>query len=129
MIRTLRGKVQRYGPYSRAVQSQYDHRMGARSGLGQTSHTAENIPMNGMSRISSILGRSCQINHALLPMAATQGLRVDDLPGHLKALRAVGVPHRRDDRECDQTLQPGFAGSPEAEEIVRDMGKQRMSRI
>jgi cytochrome c oxidase cbb3-type subunit II len=61
MIRTLRDEVERYGPYSLAVESKYDHpSSGDRSGPGRTSRaSATNIRTNGMSGTSTTRGRSC----------------------------------------------------------------------
>jgi len=96
MIRTLQDEVDRYGPYSLAVESQYDHpqlwgskRTGpdlARLG-GKYSdhwHTAHLINPRDVVPESKMPGYG---------FLARTPLRLDDLPLHLKALRAVGVPY------------------------------------
>ena len=62
MIRTTRDEVERYGHYSLAAESMYDHPFsGAPSAPGRTWRaSAANIPTNGRSRISSIRARWCR---------------------------------------------------------------------
>lgn len=96
MIRTLQDEVERYGHYSLAVESQYDHpmlwgskRTGpdlARAGGKYTNtwHVAhlvnprDVVPQSNMPRYSWLLNTP---------------LRTDDLSGHLAAMQAVGVPY------------------------------------
>ena len=53
MIRTLRDEVERYGPYSLAVESKYDHPMlwGSKRTGPDLPASAANIPTPGMSPI------------------------------------------------------------------------------
>jgi cytochrome c oxidase cbb3-type subunit II len=96
MIRTLRDEVERYGPYSLAVESKYDHPM-----LWGSKRTGPDIARIG--------GKYSDIWHAehlynprdLVPESVMPAyrwlsrtrLRTDDLGAHLTALRAVGVPY------------------------------------
>ena len=96
MIRTLRDEVERYGPYSLAVESQYDHPMlwgSKRTGpdlarIGEKYSDAwhvahlvdprEVVPESNMPAYSFLLGET---------------LEVESLPDRLRALRRVGVPY------------------------------------
>ncbi len=99
MIRTLRDEVDRYGPYSLAVESKYDHPMlwgskrigpdlarigGKYSDEWQAAHLRDP---------RSVVPQSIMPRYAFL---ADTPLRVDDLGLHLTALRRVGVPYADD---------------------------------
>lgn len=99
MIRTLRDEVERYGPYSLAVESKYDHPM-----LWGSKRTGPDL-----ARIGGKYSDEWHVAHlanprAVVPPSIMPGyawmqrtpLRVDDLGRHLKALRKVGVPYTRD---------------------------------
>jgi cytochrome c oxidase cbb3-type subunit II len=96
MIRTLRDEVERYGPYSLAVESKYDHPM-----LWGSKRTGPDL-----ARIGGKYSDEWQVQHlndprsvvpqSVMPSYARLGrnpLRTDDLSNHLKAMRAVGVPY------------------------------------
>ena len=96
MIRTLADEVDRYGPYSRAVESQYDHPMlwgSKRTGpdlarIGQKYSDAWHVAhlMNPRDvRPTSIMPRYSWL--------ARNQLRIDDLGLHLAALQKLGVPY------------------------------------
>ena len=96
MIRTLRDEVERYGPYSLAVESQYDRpmlwgskrtgpdlaRIGAK--YSDTWHVAH------LNNPRDVVPESNMPAYAFLSRTA---LRMDDLPEHLAAQRALGVPY------------------------------------
>src|SRR5690625_3112008 len=96
MIRTLRDEVERYGPYSLAVESQYDHphlwgskRTGpdlARIGGRYTDewHVAHLINPRDVSPNSVMPG---------YPWLARNTLNIEDLDLHLRANQRVGVPY------------------------------------
>src|SRR5499433_716620 len=96
MIRTLRDEVDRYGPYSLAVESKYDHpfqwgskRTGpdlARIG-GKYSDEWHVVHLNNPR---AVVPESVMPAYAWL---STTELRTDDMPLHLKAQRRVGVPY------------------------------------
>ncbi|VIO76312.1 hypothetical protein CI1B_63450 [Bradyrhizobium ivorense] len=99
MIRTLRDEVDRYGPYSLAVESKYDHPM-----LWGSKRTGPDL-----ARIGEKYSDQWQVAHLINPrdvvpvsvMPAydwllSTDLRTDDLSAHLKAQRAVGVPYTDD---------------------------------
>jgi cytochrome c oxidase cbb3-type subunit 2 len=99
MIRTLRDDVDRYGHYSLAVESKYDHPM-----LWGSKRTGPDL-----ARLGGKYSDEWQIRHLMNPrdvvpqsimpaydwLASTQ-LRIDDLGEHLQAQRIVGVPYTDD---------------------------------
>ncbi|MDE2377920.1 cytochrome-c oxidase, cbb3-type subunit II [Bradyrhizobium sp.] len=96
MIRTLRDEVERYGPYSLAVESKYDHPM-----LWGSKRTGPDL-----ARIGGKYSDEWHVRHlnnprdvvpeSIMPaydfLSRTE-LRKDDLGEHLAALRKVGVPY------------------------------------
>jgi cytochrome c oxidase cbb3-type subunit II len=96
MIRTLRDEVERYGPYSLAVESKYDHPM-----LWGSKRTGPDL-----ARIGGKYSDEWQVEHLNNPRDVVSDsvmpaydwlsrtpLRTDDLGDHLWAQRAVGVPY------------------------------------
>jgi cytochrome c oxidase cbb3-type subunit II len=99
MIRTLRDDVDRYGHYSLAVESKYDHPM-----LWGSKRTGPDL-----ARIGGKYSDEWQVRHLenprdLVPPSVMPAytrlvrtpLRIDDLGLHLEAQRAVGVPYTED---------------------------------
>ena len=99
MIRTLRDEVERYGHFSLAVESKYDHPM-----LWGSKRTGPDI-----ARLGGKYSDEWHVRHLVDPrdvvpvsiMPSYRGLlhaelRVDDLSDHLVAQRAVGVPYTPD---------------------------------
>ena len=99
MIRTLRDEVERYGPYSLAVESKYDHPM-----LWGSKRTGPDL-----ARIGSKYSDEWHVAHLNNPRNVLSvsvmpayswllktRLRTDDLGAHLKAQRTVGVPYNED---------------------------------
>src|SRR5687767_8957123 len=99
MIRTLRDEVERYGPYSLAVESKYDHPM-----LWGSKRTGPDL-----ARVGGKYSDEWHLRHFIEPRALVpesvmppyrrllrNPLRTDDLVNHLKAQRAVGVPYTDD---------------------------------
>jgi cytochrome c oxidase cbb3-type subunit 2 len=96
MIRTLRDEVERYGPYSLAVESKYDHPM-----LWGSKRTGPDL-----ARIGGKYSDAWHVAHLNNPRDVTpesvmpaygwllrDELRTDDLGLHLAAQRKVGVPY------------------------------------
>lgn len=96
MIRTLKDEVDRYGPYSLAVESQYDHPM-----LWGSKRTGPDI-----ARLGGKYSDEWHVRHLVnprdvvpvsimprYPWLAEEPLRLDDLQGQLIAQKAVGVPY------------------------------------
>jgi cytochrome c oxidase cbb3-type subunit 2 len=99
MIRTLQDEVDRYGPYSLAVESQYDHPM-----LWGSKRTGPDL-----ARVGEKYSDDWQVRHLVDPRALVpesvmpqyaflldSPLETDSLPDRLAALRAVGVPYTDD---------------------------------
>lgn len=96
MIRTLRDEVERYGPYSLAVESQYDHPM-----LWGSKRTGPDIARIGGKysddwHVAHLIDPRHVVPESKMPaygwLARTR-LETDDLGLHLAALRKVGVPY------------------------------------
>jgi len=96
MIRTLRDEVERYGPYSLAVESKYDHPM-----LWGSKRTGPDL-----ARIGGKYSDAWHVAHLLDPRAVVpqsvmpaygwlnrSQLTINDLNLHLTAQRRVGVPY------------------------------------
>jgi cytochrome c oxidase cbb3-type subunit II len=128
MIRTLRDEVDRYGPYSLAVESKYDHPM-----LWGSKRTGPDL-----ARIGEKYSDSWHVAHlnnprdvvavSVMPAygwLATTELRTDDLTLHLKAQRAVGVPYTDDMIANAATDAAGQAApdSPLADGVTKRYGK------
>lgn len=96
MIRTLQDEVERYGPFSLAVESRYDHPM-----LWGSKRTGPDL-----ARIGDKYSDQWQVAHLIDPRAvvpeskmpayswlARTPLETENLGAHLDALRLVGVPY------------------------------------
>ncbi len=96
MIRTLRDEVERYGPYSLAVESKYDHPM-----LWGSKRTGPDLARVGGKysdewHVAHLINPRAVVPESVMPpyaWLARNELRTDNLGRHLKALRAVGVPY------------------------------------
>ncbi|SFD96771.1 cytochrome c oxidase cbb3-type subunit 2 [Sulfitobacter brevis] len=99
MIRTLRDEVERYGPYSLAVESKYDHPM-----LWGSKRTGPDLARVGDKysddwQVRHLINPRDLVPQSVMPQYAflqETPLRTDDLPGRLKALSMVGVPYTDD---------------------------------
>ena len=99
MIRTLRDEVERYGPYSLAVESQYDHPM-----LWGSKRTGPDLARVGGKysddwHVAHLINPRDVVPQSVMPRygwLARNTLRTDDLDRHLQAQRAVGVPYTED---------------------------------
>src|SRR5690606_13949503 len=96
MIRTLRDEVERYGPYSLAVESQYDH-----PHLWGSKRTGPDLARIGEKysddwHVAHLINPRDVVPESKMPGYAflvRTPLRIDTLPLHLQALRNVGVPY------------------------------------
>ena len=128
MIRTLRDEVERYGPYSLAVESKYDHPMlwgSKRTGpdlarLGNKYSDAWHVAH--MNNPRDVVPTSVMPPYAYLGRAEA---RIDDLGLHLTALRKVGVPYT-DDMIANATADAYGQATPDtpfAEGVTKRYGE------
>jgi cytochrome c oxidase cbb3-type subunit 2 len=96
MIRTLRDEVERYGPYSLAVESKYDHPM-----LWGSKRTGPDLARVGGKysdawHVAHLINPRDVVPESIMPKydwLQSNALKIDDLGAHLAALRRVGVPY------------------------------------
>ncbi len=128
MIRTLRDEVERYGPYSLAVESKYDHPM-----LWGSKRTGPDIARLGGKysdawHVAHLNNPRDVVRESIMPAypwLATTALATEALGSHLKALRTVGVPYTDDmiayasnDAYCQSAPD-----SPAAEGVTKRYGE------
>lgn len=120
MIRTLRDEVERYGPYSLAVESSYDHPQ-----LWGSKRTGPDL-----ARVGNKYSDEWQTAHLynprdLVPQSKMpayrwllrDALRADDLGKDLAALRAVGVPYT-DEQIANAPLDAYGQANPDTAEAA-----------
>ena len=96
MIRTLADEVDRYGPYSRAVESQYDHPM-----LWGSKRTGPDLARVGEKytdvwHVAHLINPRDVVPTSIMPryaFLARTDLRIDDLGLHLAVQQTLGVPY------------------------------------
>ncbi len=96
MIRTLRDEVERYGPYSLAVESKHDHPM-----LWGSKRTGPDLARVGGKysdawHVAHLINPRDVVPESVMPKYGwlqRNLLRIDDLGEHLTAMRLVGVPY------------------------------------
>ncbi len=99
MIRTLQDEVERYGPYSLAVESQYDHPM-----LWGSKRTGPDLARLGGKysdqwHVAHLLNPRAVVPQSVMPAyrwLARNSLDASDMPLHLRAQKTVGVPYTDD---------------------------------
>ncbi|VVT27690.1 cytochrome-c oxidase, cbb3-type subunit II [Rhizobium sp. EC-SD404] len=99
MIRTLRDEVERYGPYSLAVESQYDRPM-----LWGSKRTGPDLARVGGKysdfwHVAHLVNPRDVVPESNMPsyaFLARNRLRTDDLTDHLRAQQGLGVPYTDD---------------------------------
>lgn len=128
MIRTLRDEVDRYGPYSLAVESKYDHPM-----LWGSKRTGPDLARIGEKysdqwHVAHLNNPRDVVPVSVMPaygwLSATE-LRTDDLGLHLKAQRAVGVPYTDDmiANAAADAIAQAAPDSPLADGLAKRYGK------
>jgi cytochrome c oxidase cbb3-type subunit 2 len=120
MVRSLRDEIDRYGHYSLAAESMYDHPF--QWGSKRTGPD--------LARVGNRYSDEWHFEHLINPRAlvpesvmpgypflATTPLRIHDIADHLKANRAVGVPYT--DEMIDQARQDLITqASPDAGDVA-----------
>jgi cytochrome c oxidase cbb3-type subunit 2 len=128
MIRTLRDEVERYGHYSLAVESKYDHPM-----LWGSKRTGPDLARIGAKysdewHVAHLNNPRDVVPESVMPAYAwllRNDLKAADLGAHLKALRAVGVPYSDDmivNAKADAYAQAS-PDSPNAEDLLKRYGQ------
>ena len=127
MIRTLRDEVERYGPYSLAVESKYDHPM-----LWGSKRTGPDIARVGAKysdewHVAHLNNPRDVMAESIMPAYGwllRTTLRTDDMSEQLKAIRAVGVPYTDEMIANAPADAYGQAApdSPQAEGVTRRYG-------
>src|SRR5690349_8300129 len=128
MIRTLRDEVERYGPYSLAVESKYDHPM-----LWGSKRTGPDLARIGGKysdewQVAHLMNPRDVVPESIMPrynwLAETK-LRIENLGEHLTAQRAVGVPYSQEmieNARADAAAQAN-PDSPGAEGVTQRYGE------
>ena len=127
MIRTLRDEVERYGPYSLAVESKYDHPM-----LWGSKRTGPDIARVGAKysdewHVAHLNNPRDVMAESIMPAYGwllRTTLRTDDMSAQLKAIRAVGVPYTDEmiaNAPAD-TYGQAAPESPQAEGVTQRYG-------
>jgi cytochrome c oxidase cbb3-type subunit 2 len=134
MIRTLRDEVERYGPYSLAVESKYDHPM-----LWGSKRTGPDLARVGGKysdewHVAHLKNPRNVVPQSVMPPYARllfRQLRVDDLSEHLRAMRAVGVPYTEDMIAQARVDAFGQANpdSPYADGVTKRYGEATTVRV
>lgn len=133
MVRTLQDEVDRYGPYSLAVESKYDHPM-----LWGSKRTGPDLARVGgkysdfwhVAHLTNPRDVVPVSNMPAYPWLTRKALNLDDLELHLKAQRAVGVPYT--DEMIENAVQDAFGqASPDssaAQGVVDRYGERTLVR-
>ncbi|NKL62101.1 cytochrome-c oxidase, cbb3-type subunit II [Rhizobium beringeri] len=118
MIRTLRDEVERYGPYSLAVESKYDHPM-----LWGSKRTGPDLARIGgkysdLWHVAHLINPREVVPESNMPSyqwLATTPLDMGDLRDQLAALRTVGVPYT-DDMVANASADAFGQANPDSEQ-------------
>lgn len=109
-IRMLSSEVQRYGPYSLAGESVYDHPF-----LWGSKRTGPDLARVGGKysdewHVAHLIDPRSVVPESKMPAYAwlqRDTLKIDDLPAHLEAMRKVGVPYT--DEMVENAARDAFA--------------------
>ncbi|WP_375262263.1 cytochrome-c oxidase, cbb3-type subunit II [Palleronia sp.] len=133
MIRTLKDEVDRYGPYSRAVESKYDH-----PHLWGSKRTGPDL-----ARIGGKYSDAWHVAHLYYPrdvvpdsvMPAYRWLsrrnaNITDLPERLRALQRVGVPYTDEmiENSVSDALAQAMPDGPRVSGLIERYGEETTIR-
>ena len=134
MVRTLRDEVERYGPYSLAVESQYDHPM-----LWGSKRTGPDLARLGGKysdawHVAHLINPRDVVPESVMPKYGwlqRNSLKTADLGQHLAAMRAVGVPYSDDmiENAANDALGQSLPDSSYAEGVSERYGEATNIRI
>lgn len=134
MIRTLRDEVERYGPFSLAVESRYDHPM-----LWGSKRTGPDLARIGGKysdawHVAHLINPRDVVPESVMPRYGwlqRNTLRIADLGRHLAAKQALGVPYT--DEMIDNASADAFGQaspeSPQAEGVAERYGAATNLRV
>lgn len=127
MVRTLRDEVERYGPYSLAAESQYDHPM-----LWGSKRTGPDLARLGEKysddwHVAHLIDPRAVVPESKMPAyawLARNRLDVADMGLHLKTLRRVGVPYTDEmiAHAAADAIGQARPDSPQAEGVTERYG-------
>ena len=120
MVRTLQDDVERFGHYSLAVESQYDHPM-----LWGSKRTGPDLARLGEKysdawHVTHLEDPRAVVPESVMPAYAwlsRDWLRYDDLDLHLAALRRVGVPYT-DEQIANAVADAKAQANPESADVT-----------
>lgn len=129
MIRTLRDEVERYGPYSLAVESKYDRPM-----LWGSKRTGPDLARIGgkysdLWHVTHLINPRDVVPESNMPAyrwLARTPLKTGDLSDHLAAQRTLGVPYT-EEMVQNAGLDAGGQAAPDSEAasgVVKRYGKE-----
>ena len=128
MIRTLADEVDRYGHYSLAVESSYDHPM-----LWGSKRTGPDLARIGGKysdywHVQHLINPRDLLPQSVMPQYAfliEEPLEVEDLPDRLAALRSVGVPYTDEmiARAAVDALAQARPASAQADGVIARYGE------
>lgn len=117
MVRSLQDEVERYGPYSLAVESKDDHPM-----LWGSKRTGPDLARVGTKysdqwHVAHLLNPRDVVPQSVMPSyrwLSRNGLKNKDLDQHLRALKRVGVPYT--DEMIENAAEDAYAqANPDAD--------------
>jgi cytochrome c oxidase cbb3-type subunit II len=127
MIRTLRDEVERYGPYSLAVESKYDHPM-----LWGSKRTGPDLARIGGKysdawHVAHLNNPRVVVPESIMPSYAwllRNALKISDLGLHLKAMSRVGVPYTQEmiDNASSDAYGQAMPDSEQADGVAKRYG-------
>jgi cytochrome c oxidase cbb3-type subunit 2 len=99
MIRPLRDEIERYGHYSLAAESMYDHPF--QWGSKRTGPDLARVggKYSDAWHVDHLINPPAMVENSIMPpyrFLAEKRLRYDDIADHMRALRRLGVPYTDD---------------------------------
>jgi len=116
MVRPFRDEVERYGHYSLAAESMYDHPF--QWGSKRTGPDLARVggKYSNEWHVAHLKDPRAVVPESVMPpygFLASRELGVNDIAAHLRALRSVGVPY------TDDMFKPSRAAAPPSPTIAR----------
>ncbi|WP_193180247.1 cytochrome-c oxidase, cbb3-type subunit II [Nisaea sediminum] len=131
MVRPFRDEAERYGHYSLAAESMYDHPFqwgSKRTGpdLARVGgRYSDNWHVAHLNNPRSVVPESIMPGY---PFLAKKELKIDDMAGHLAANRGVGVPYT-DEMIESAVLDAQVQTNPDADEVDAFMARYPKAQV